>query len=190
MNRFFQALLSRFLHENLPDYTIRDEFRLKGMIQFVPGYNPRSRRPPTPRPDFVVLGGTPAGGDPRRQVPGPLGDATASGDAVPTSDLCGRPRTSGGDYPLPDDRRVAKEARIGVREPVYGRQMAQVGLRPVQLGVLEDLVLSGALSPGPEGETTGLRRVAIVGGEDGLEVSGRAGFFFDQESDSCRCLQE
>ncbi len=55
MNRFFQALLSRFLDDHLNGFTLRNEHRLRGMFVYDPTHNPRSRRAPTPRPDFVVL---------------------------------------------------------------------------------------------------------------------------------------
>ncbi|MBI1917616.1 MAG: restriction endonuclease [Planctomycetes bacterium] len=143
MNRFFQALLSRFLRENLSEHSVREEQRLRGMIHFVPGFNPRSRPPTIPRPDFVILRGA-------RQVA--ILDAKYRDlweKALPREMLyqlgiyaaSHEQRSATILYPTTDNS--AKEARIAVTDPVFGRQIALVCLRPVHVIFLEDLIMSG-----------------------------------------------
>lgn len=54
MNRFFQALVSRYLHDHLLGYEVKDEFHLDSLFLYAIGGNPLGRKAPVQRPDFVV----------------------------------------------------------------------------------------------------------------------------------------
>ena len=143
MNAFFQALLSRFLRENLPGYSVRDEFRLKGMMRYNPKFNPQRRQSPTPRPDYVVTqqGTICSILDAKyrdlweKQLPREM----LYQSVVYAISQRQQPQSS---ILYPTMNTLAKEARIDVTDPLYGRHVGQVCLRPVLLPLLEQLVTS------------------------------------------------
>lgn len=142
MNRFFQALLSRFLGENLAGYSVRNEHRLKGMFAFAQFGNPRSRRTPTPRPDFMILTGN--------RIVSVL-DAKYRDlweEILPREMLYqlaiyalghnGSDRLAVVLYPTLKGRAV--DQTIVLKDPVHGAEKARIVLRPVDLLELERLV--------------------------------------------------
>jgi 5-methylcytosine-specific restriction enzyme subunit McrC len=57
MNKFFQALLSRFLHDHVHPLTIRDEGTIRGLVAYSKLFNPRGKRLSGPRPDYSLYRG-------------------------------------------------------------------------------------------------------------------------------------
>jgi 5-methylcytosine-specific restriction enzyme subunit McrC len=145
MNRFFQALISRFLREHLSDVDVHDEFRLKGVFRYAPGYNPRSRREPILRPDFVIMRGGQMLGilDAKYRD---LWELKLPREMLYQLALYALGRTSGERistilYPTAD--KAAREQLITIQEPLHGAPQASVALRPVNLLKLEKLLRLG-----------------------------------------------
>ncbi len=141
MNRFFQALMSRFLHDNLPGYVVKEEHGLRGMMRFNPRFNPMRRKSPTPRPDYVVMrhGRVSSVLDAKyrdlwekplpREMLYQLVVYAMSQHATRQSSIL---------YATADAS--AREARIDVSDPVTGTPLGQVCLRPVHLATICELV--------------------------------------------------
>jgi 5-methylcytosine-specific restriction enzyme subunit McrC len=140
MNRFFQALVSRFLRENLPDHTVKDERRLAGMMQYAHGLNPQRRIAPNPRPDFAIMTGDKVTALldakyrdlwtnklPREMLYQLAVYATSHSE-----------KTSSIIYPTSNT--AAQESRIDIRQPVSGHDIARVWLRPLILPKLLPLI--------------------------------------------------
>ena len=143
MNAFFQALVSRFLRDNLSGHSVRDEHGLKGMMRYNPKFNPQRRQSPTPRPDYVVTQqGTLCSildakyrdlweKELPREMLYQLVVYAISHRQRPQSSIL---------YPTTDGR--AKEARIDITDPIFGKFLGQVCLRPVLLPLLEKMVIA------------------------------------------------
>lgn len=141
MNRFFQALVGRFLADNLPAAEIIEEYKLRRMMRYAPGFNPQKKHAPAPRPDFVIA----EKGRPVAILDAKYRDLWET--SLPREMLYqlvvyaishrDNPRSA---IIYPTANPAAREARIYVADSVAGRPVGQVSLRPLPLAVLDGLV--------------------------------------------------
>lgn len=162
MNRFFQALVLRWLRDNLPECQVLDERALRGLLRYAPAANPKGRKAPRPRPDFAV-----------RPPNGPLVLLDAKyrdlwEKELPTHMLyqLALYATSGaGDstaailYPAASDSAV--EARVEIRDVVTDVLRGAVALRPVVISRIVELLARTDSSPARRAEA---ERLAFASG--------------------------
>ena len=141
MNRFFQALMDRFLRENLHTFDLRAERGLAEMMRYVPGLNPLQRGSPRPRPDFLVS---------REGKVAAILDAKYRDlwkDDLPRDMLyqlaiyaLSQPKPATAAILFPTIIADATAAVIEIRDPVRAGALGYVALRPVVLGELLEAV--------------------------------------------------
>ena len=141
MNRFFQNLLLRFLRENLSPESVESELPLSGMLRFTKAPPKHRRRLRSPRPDFAVV---------ERGIVKLLLDAKYRDIwelGLPANWLyqLGMYALSQEPKPLaillyPTTSKQAKDETVEIRHPSSQKLIATVGLRPVNMTSLAELV--------------------------------------------------
>lgn len=140
MNRFFQALLLKFLQDYLVTAQVKAEYSLSQMMTYEPKFNPCNRLAPTPRPDFAIIKNRKvvtfldakyrdlwATRLPREMLY-QLAVYALSGKAGNEATIL---------YPALDSH---PEQRIQIREPITGQHLGRVSLRAVNLLHLVKLI--------------------------------------------------
>lgn len=141
MNSFFESLIGRLLTNCQESYRVKDQFSLYDMFLYTPGYNPRGRKSPTPRPDFALMkdGKVVKLLDAKyrdlwdRSLPRDmlyqLAVYAVSGIGDKTATIL---------YPSISD--LPSVQKIDINDPISGSPMAKVILQPINLLKISELV--------------------------------------------------
>lgn len=148
MNRFFQALLARFLREHLAGFAVEEEHAIASLMRYAPRANPRNQRAPRPRPDFTVV----ANGRVVGLLDAKYRDLWAR--SLPREMLyqlaiyaLSQPAGGAATILYPTLGGGATEARIEIREPKGNWGRTFVVLRPVDLIQLDALLSDRGTGP-------------------------------------------
>src|SRR6185437_12513348 len=145
MNRFFQALVFRFLAEHLEAFEIEEESRLNDLFIYDPLRNPLRRRTPVPRPDFVIRknAGVVAVLDAKYRD---LWEMPLPREMLYQLALYALGQRDGHRRAVilyPTLFRMPREQAILIRNPMNAMQQAEVILRPINLMDLNELIRGG-----------------------------------------------
>ncbi len=141
MNLFFERLLSRFFNDYLRKYTVNDQYRLSGMMTYLPDHNPRKRKAPTPRPDFVITEG--------RKIVAildakyrDLWEKRLPRDMLYQLAIYALSQSQNRQSVIlyPSTETTTKPQIIEIREPLYGTNNALITLRSLNLIQMSDLL--------------------------------------------------
>jgi 5-methylcytosine-specific restriction enzyme subunit McrC len=145
MNRFFQALLKRFLCDYLSGYRVEDEFKLFGLMRYHPEHNPLNRRSPLPRPDYIIFQGQQALSILDAKYRDLWNTALPSSMLYQLSVYALSQRTASACATIlyPTITAGTREQQIEIRDPVSGDYRAKVVLRSVDLLHMGRLIEQG-----------------------------------------------
>lgn len=141
MNQLFQEVVGRFLREWLFDFEVSEQHSLMDVFRYQALFNPKRKRMPAPRPDYVILKG-------RRVVA--IADAKYRDlweHELPADMLyqlsvyaLSQQECSVATILYATASTNSQEARISINDPFRGHRRAEVRLRPVVLSEFADIV--------------------------------------------------
>lgn len=142
MNAFFQALISRFLRDELPEFSLQDEHRLKDVFEYDQANNPLRRRAVVPRPDFAVT----VGGKVIELLDAKyrdLWETKLPRDMLYQLAVYALSKNAGSSrstilYPTLASNAV--DQVVLLKDPIYGHRCAEIVMRPVNLMEMEELI--------------------------------------------------
>lgn len=141
MNLLFQQALGRFFRETLEGVAVHEQYSVANLFEYQSGFNPRRKRAPTPKPDYVFIkdGRVIAIGDAKYRD---LWEHDLGRDMLYQLTIYALSQSdcSTASILYPTANPSARESRIAINDPTSGARRGEVHLRPVSIPHLARLV--------------------------------------------------